>query len=57
MYHLNWQFFTFALYFSGVHIYKTAQAFIITTYEEPIIAEQCAIVTEKLGEYLKAANY
>merc|ERR1712062_702008 len=34
---------------SGVHIYKTSQAVIIACYSEPIVAEQCAVTTEKLG--------
>merc|ERR1712059_83314 len=33
---------------SGVHIYKTSQAVIIACYSEPIVAEQCAVTTEKL---------
>ena len=37
---------------SGVHIMKTVQAIIVSVYNEPILAEQCANVTEKLGEYL-----
>merc|ERR1712180_188665 len=37
---------------SGVYVMKTTQAIIICQYEEPVIPEQCAAVTEKLGEYL-----
>merc|ERR1712209_139089 len=33
---------------SGVHICKTSQAVIIACYSEPIVAEQCAVTTEKL---------
>lgn len=37
---------------SGVHAIKTKQTFIICVYEEPIVPEQAATVTEKLGDYL-----
>jgi len=37
---------------SGVHAIKTQQTFIICVYEEPVVPEQAAIVTEKLGDYL-----
>jgi profilin len=42
---------------SGVHIMKTEQAIIVSVYNEPILAEQCANVTEKLGEYLIEVGY
>jgi len=42
---------------SGVHIYKTSQAVIIACYDEPIVAEQCAVTTEKLGDYLVSVGY
>merc|ERR1712098_394240 len=42
---------------SGVHIMKTVQAIIVAVYEEPVVAEQCATVTEKLGEYLVGVGY
>ena len=42
---------------SGVHIMKTVQAIIVSVYNEPILAEQCANVTEKLGEYLIGVGY
>merc|ERR1712122_299885 len=42
---------------SGVHIYKTSQAVIIARYDEPIVAEQCAVTTEKLGDYLVSVGY
>merc|ERR1719210_3314363 len=42
---------------SGVHIYKTSQAVIIACYSEPIVAEQCAVTTEKLGDYLVSVGY
>merc|ERR1719500_860783 len=31
---------------------KTVQAVIIAVYDEPIVPEQCANTTEKLGDYL-----
>merc|ERR1712018_1098391 len=37
---------------SGVHCIKTVQALIVCVYEEPVVPEQAATVTEKLGEYL-----
>jgi len=42
---------------SGLHIMKCKQAVIVSMYEEPIVAEQCATVTEKLGEYLISVGY
>jgi len=42
---------------SGVHIMKTVQAIILCVYNEPIVAEQCATTTEKLGEYLIGVGY
>merc|ERR1711890_53791 len=42
---------------SGIHIVKTVQAIIVSIYEEPIVAEQCANTTEKLGEYLISVGY
>jgi len=42
---------------SGVHIVKTVQAVIVAVYEEPIVPEQCANTTEKLGEYLISVGY
>jgi len=42
---------------SGVHIMKTNQAILISVYEEPVVPEECATVTEKLGEYLISVNY
>ena len=42
---------------SGLHIMKTVQAIIVSVYNEPILAEQCANVTEKLGEYLVGVGY
>ena len=42
---------------SGVHIMKAVQAIIVSVYNEPIVAEQCANVTEKLGEYRVAVEY
>ena len=37
---------------SGVHVMKTVQAVILAVYEEPVVPDQCANTTEKLGEYL-----
>jgi profilin len=37
---------------SGVHVIKTTQTYIVCVYQEPIVPEQAASVTEKLGEYL-----
>merc|ERR1711874_410208 len=42
---------------SGVHCIKTVQALIVCIYEEPVVPEQAAIVTEKLGEYLISVGY
>jgi len=42
---------------SGVHVMKTVQAIIICLYQEPVVPEQCAAVTEKLGEYLITVGY
>jgi len=42
---------------SGLHIMKTVQAIIVSIYEEPIVAEQCATTTEKLGDYLISVGY
>ena len=36
---------------------KTAQAILVSVYHEPIVAEQCAVTTEKLGEYLISVGY
>jgi len=41
----------------GLHIMKTTQAVIICKYGEPIVPEQCAIVTEKLGDYFISVGY
>lgn len=37
---------------SGVHAIKTTQTYIVCVYEDPIVPEQAASVTEKLGDYL-----
>ena len=42
---------------SGVHIFKTKQALIVSVYEDPVVPEQCATVTEKLGEYLISVQF
>merc|ERR1712223_2168815 len=44
-------------YSSGVHCIKTTQALIVCVYEDPIVPEQAATVTEKLGEYLIGVGY
>ena len=36
---------------------KTTQAILISVYREPVVAEECATVTEKLGEYLISVGY
>jgi len=41
----------------GLHLVKTVQAIIIAQYAEPVTAEQCAVVTEKLGDYLVSVGY
>ena len=42
---------------SGCHCFKTKQALIVSYYEGPIVPEQAATVTEKLGEYLIGVGY
>merc|ERR1712165_582479 len=42
---------------SGCHCIKTTQALIVCVYEDPIVPEQAATVTEKLGEYLIGVGY
>jgi len=42
---------------SGLHIMKTGQAIIICQYEESVRPEQCATVTEKLGDYFLTVGY
>merc|ERR1712180_153950 len=42
---------------SGVHCIKTVQALIVCIYDEPVVPEQAATVTEKLGEYLISVGY
>jgi len=42
---------------AGLHIMKTKMAVIVCRYEKPTVPEQCATVTEKLGEYLISVNY
>eukprot|EP00088_Acartia_fossae_P039765 TRINITY_DN4138_c0_g1_i1.p1 TRINITY_DN4138_c0_g1~~TRINITY_DN4138_c0_g1_i1.p1 ORF type:complete len:127 (-),score=27.72 TRINITY_DN4138_c0_g1_i1:409-789(-) len=42
---------------TGIHLMKTVQAVIVCRYVEPIVPEQCATVTEKLGEYLISVGY
>ena len=42
---------------SGVHVVKTKQTFIVCVYQDPIVPEQAASVTEKLGEYLVGVGF
>jgi len=42
---------------SGVHCIKTGQTFIMCVYEDPMIAEQAAVVAEKLGDYLLGVGF
>jgi len=42
---------------SGVHCIRTAQTFIICVYQDPVVPEQAAIVTEKLGDYLVGVGF
>ena len=37
---------------SGVQTIKTTQTYIMCVYKDPIVPEQAASVTEKLGDYL-----
>ena len=39
------------------HLADQVQAIIIAQYAEPVTAEQCAVVTEKLGDYLVSVGY
>jgi len=42
---------------NGIHCIKTTQTFIVCTYQEPVVPEQAALVTEKLGDYLVGVGY
>ena len=42
---------------SGVHVVKTKQTYIVCVYQDPIVPEQAASVTEKLGEYLVGVGF
>lgn len=42
---------------SGVHCIKTGQTYIVCVYQDPIVPEQAASVTEKLGDYLIQVGY
>nr|ALS04482.1 profilin [Acartia pacifica] len=42
---------------AGIHVMKTVQAVIVARYADPVVPEQCAIVTEKLGDYLISVGY
>jgi len=41
----------------GVHCMKTAQAVVVSLYEDPIQPQQAAQVVEKLGDYLIGCGY
>jgi len=41
----------------GVHVVKTKQAIVVAIYEDPIQPQQCALVVEKLGDYLVSCGY
>ncbi|CAH0557141.1 unnamed protein product [Brassicogethes aeneus] len=41
----------------GVHCMKTAQAVVVSLYEDPIQPQQAASVVEKLGDYLINCGY
>lgn len=41
----------------GVHCMKTAQAVVVSLYEDPIQPQQAASVVEKLGDYLLSCGY
>jgi len=42
---------------NGVHCIKTTQTFIVCVYEDPVVPEQAALVTEKLGDYLMTVGF
>jgi len=42
---------------NGVHCMKTAQAVLITIYEDPVQPQQAASIVEKLGDYLITCGY
>jgi len=42
---------------NGVHCIKTGKTYIVCVYQDPIVPEQAAIVTEKLGDYLISVGY
>jgi len=41
----------------GLHCMKTDKAIVVSVYEEPTTAQQCASVVEKLGDYLISCGY
>jgi profilin len=41
----------------GIHCMKTAQAIIVSVYEEPVQPQQAASIVEKLGDYLITCGY
>jgi len=42
---------------NGVHCMKTAQAVLVTIYEDPVQPQQAASIVEKLGDYLITCGY
>jgi len=42
---------------NGIHCIQTTQTYIVCTYGEPVVPEQAALVTEKLGDYLVGVGY
>lgn len=42
---------------NGVHCMKTAQAVIVSIYEDPVQPQQAASIVEKLGDYLITCGY
>lgn len=42
---------------SGVHVMKTTQTVIVAIYDKPVTAEEAAMTTEKLGDYLISVGY
>jgi len=42
---------------SGVHCIKTTQTYIVCIYKDPVVPEQAASVTEKLGDYLIGVGF
>jgi len=41
----------------GLHIVKTKQAVVVALYEDPVQPQQCAVVVDKLADYLVSCGY